>query len=158
MTTTPTRRSQSAALKGNPGKRGFKFEPKPARGQLPPPPKYLDERARLEWLRVAPELHRLGLLTLVDVSILAVYCTSYSRWMAAEEQLRTQGFTTTTSNANEVQHPLVGIARRAMHDVAKFGAMFGLSPTGRTRLSPSELPDGDAFGDLLDGADESKAN
>jgi P27 family predicted phage terminase small subunit len=51
------------------------------------PPDFLSAYARDEWRRVAPELHRLGLVTTLDVALLAVYCTAYARWRTAEELL-----------------------------------------------------------------------
>jgi hypothetical protein len=57
-------------LRGNPGKRALnKEEPKP-RPVLPEPPGHLDTGAKREWRRVAPELHQLGLLTVLDVDAL----------------------------------------------------------------------------------------
>jgi len=40
-----------------------------------------------EWWRVAPELHRLGLLAMIDTMLLAAYCVASSRWRLAEETL-----------------------------------------------------------------------
>jgi P27 family predicted phage terminase small subunit len=56
---------------------------------VPEPPPFLVGYAADEWWRVAPELHRLGLLTLVDVMPLAAYCEAYKRWRTAEELLAT---------------------------------------------------------------------
>ena len=55
-------------LKGNPGKRRVRIPPEPARAeQCPEPPEYLTGYAREAWLHLAPELHRLNLLTVLDV-------------------------------------------------------------------------------------------
>ena len=55
-------------LKGNPGKRRVRVPPEPARSDAcPSPPEYLTGYAREAWLRLAPELHRLNLLTVLDV-------------------------------------------------------------------------------------------
>ena len=75
-------------LRGNPGKRPLRPEPQPSR----PPrclerPPFVTGYAADEWDRVAAELHRLGLLTVLDIAVLAVYCMTYVRWRTAEELL-----------------------------------------------------------------------
>jgi phage terminase small subunit len=54
---------------------------------VPEPPRYVTGYASAEWHAVATELHRLGLLTKIDVSMLAAYCMAYARWRTAEEAL-----------------------------------------------------------------------
>jgi phage terminase small subunit len=55
-------------LKGNSSKRPARMPPEPARAEgCPPPPKHLNGYAREVWLELAPELHRLNLLTVLDV-------------------------------------------------------------------------------------------
>ena len=59
-------------LKGNPGKRRARVPPEPARlDECPPPPDHLNGYAKETWLQVAPELFRVGLLTVLDVGSLA---------------------------------------------------------------------------------------
>jgi hypothetical protein len=59
-------------LKGNPGKRPARSPPEPARAEdCPPPPRHLSDYAKEEWQHIAPELHRLNLLTVLDLSALA---------------------------------------------------------------------------------------
>ena len=47
-------------------------EAKPSAGR-PTPPAHLSDEARAEWRRVAPDLHRAGLLSIIDRTILAAY-------------------------------------------------------------------------------------
>jgi phage terminase small subunit len=77
-------------LRGNHGKRPLnRNEPQPEIPDKPPePPDYLGGGyAREEWVRLVPELHALGLLTSIDVSLLGVYCSAYGRWRNALETL-----------------------------------------------------------------------
>jgi hypothetical protein len=75
-------------LKGNPGRRPLRPEPEPAiEPQCPPAPPYLSGYAAQEWEVVAPELHRLRLLTAVDLASLAAYCVAYQQWRVAVEAL-----------------------------------------------------------------------
>src|SRR5258708_16436278 len=75
-------------LRGNPGRRPMKPEPQPEQHiDVPDPPSFITGFAADEWWSVAPELHRLGLLTMVDVAPLAAYCRAYGHWRTAEEAL-----------------------------------------------------------------------
>ena len=53
----------------------------------PAPPGFLMSAAKDEWWRVAPQLHVLGLLTAIDVMVLAAYCQACGRWQQAEDAL-----------------------------------------------------------------------
>ena len=75
-------------LRCNPGKRAMRQPPEPAiLPKCPEPPEWLHEYAKAEWWRVAPQLHVLGLLSLVDIACLSAYCASYAIWREASEQL-----------------------------------------------------------------------
>jgi P27 family predicted phage terminase small subunit len=130
-------------LKGNPGRRPIRPEPQP---QIPPnppdPPAFLAGYAVDEWYRLAPELHRLGLLTIADVSAFAAYCQSYARWREAEEALARMAAKDPAGHALLVRissgaavNPLIKIARLAAQDMVHFAAEFGLTPVARSRIS-----------------------
>lgn len=137
-------------LEGNPGKRALpKNEPKPQLG-APEMPKWLPEDAKAEWRRVAPELARLGLLTMIDGSSLAAYCEAFARWKRAVEQYNEEGQTFRTEAGYLAQHPAVGIANKAMGEMLKFGREFGLTPSSRGRMSlPGEQEAADPMERLL---------
>ncbi len=132
-------------LRGNPGKRPLPIhEPQPERPPIcPEPPAYLDDLAADEWRAVAPELHALGLLTVVDVACLAAYCAAYSSWRTAAESLARMAVNDPVMNGQIVKgkcgdaqiNPLIGIARRAANDTVRFGSEFGLGPAARARIA-----------------------
>lgn len=92
---------------------------------------------------MAKELFDLGLLTRIDRAALAAYCMAYERWVKAEEALTkmaardllTGGLMIKTINGNAIQNPLVGTANRAMLDVVKYAAEFGMTPAARSRIA-----------------------
>lgn len=141
-------------LEGNPGKRKInKAEPKP-RPVAPKCPSWLNREAKREWRRIAPELERLGLLTIVDGTALAGYCQSYARWREAEEFLEKHGtiFVIKDDEGKPKymqQVPQVSIAQKSLQAVKSFCAEFGLTPSSRSRMS---LPgqEKDDFDGLLD--------
>lgn len=120
---------------GNPGhERLSKDEPKPlVRSSLPKPPPGLDSIAREEWETVVPELHRMGLVTIVDVPALEVYCRSVSEYRASESWLADHGRVTAEGYAD----PRVKMAHDAAQRVRQFASEFGLTPSARTRIRTS---------------------
>lgn len=133
------RRPKPTALKliqGNPGHRPInKDEPKPKipqRAMKAPP--HLSEGARREWKRIAPELHRLGLLTLMDKAALEAYCVCYDRWRQAEAKVKERGDILRTENGNIIHNPYLSVANRARDDLKKFIVEFGMTPSSRTNI------------------------
>lgn len=137
-------------LMGNPGKRPLpQNEPKP-KPVAPKMPDWLDREAKREWRRVAPELERLGLLTVVDGAALAAYCQAYSQFVAATKELKAhQGEhgsllitqVSYTGVENKKPHPAIKVANEAAQLVARYAAEFGLTPSARTRIQLPGQPD-----------------
>ena len=109
----------------------------------PNPPEHLTEAALTEWDRIVGELVALGILTDLDRGALAAYCQAYGRWSAAETALArmaardtvTDGLIVKTRSGNLIQNPLVGAANKAMADMVRYAAEFGLTPSARTRVA-----------------------
>jgi P27 family predicted phage terminase small subunit len=113
-----------------------------------------------EWWRVAPELHRVGLLTVLDVATLSAYCVSYSHWRTAEEVLArvaaddqvTGGLIVKAADGNTRRNPLVKIASDAAADMLRYAGEFGLTPVARSRIAVGvygQPPGGGKFDGLL---------
>jgi P27 family predicted phage terminase small subunit len=136
-------------LRGNPGKRPARSPPEPARAEeCPPPPPHLRGHAKEAWLELAPELHRLNLLTVLDVGPLAAYCSAAAQLRQAEEVIqrmaeqdeRGHALTIKGGAGSQVMNPLLRIASQAMADMQRIGGQFGLTPSGRLRLSGIKPP------------------
>jgi P27 family predicted phage terminase small subunit len=128
-------------LRGNPSKRPLRPELEPLQAAEPPkPPKYLTGYARVEWRRLAPELHRLGLLTILDVAALAAYCLAYARWRTVEEEL---------ARATEVDAKLAQVSASARKAMSELGAQLGLSPISRSRIGVGTARQPGKFDDLI---------
>jgi P27 family predicted phage terminase small subunit len=127
---------------GNPGKRALnENEPRPAPA-LPDPPPHLDDEAKAEWGRVSGQLYALGCLAEIDRAALAAYAQAYSRWLRAERAIAemakrdelTRGLMIKTANGNAIMNPLVGVANKAMADMVRYAAEFGMTPSARSRI------------------------
>ena len=142
-------------LRGNPSKKKIRPELKFRKdGTIPAPPAYLGKGlAREEWLRIAPEVHRLGLLTGADLSAFAAYCLSYEQWVTAIEDCRDGNgrlvLVTVTANGNDQPNPALVALRKAAADMVRFACEFGLTPASRSRIAVNAEDAGDEFSDLL---------
>jgi P27 family predicted phage terminase small subunit len=137
-------------LRGNPGKRALpENEPEPTPLlEAPAPPPFLQGYAREEWNRIAEELVRLNLLTVVDVNPLGAYCIAYSRWRTAEETLVEMArrdpvlsglMLRVGKHGSPIQNPLVGTASAAAAAMVKYAGEFGLTPSARARIAAGPL-------------------
>jgi P27 family predicted phage terminase small subunit len=146
------RKPKPTALKelaGNPGKRALnRREPKPASG-LPPCPRHLTGEARKEWRRMGGELARMGVVTAVDRAALAAYCQAWARWVEAEGQVAKLGTIVKTANGNLIQNPYLAVANRAMEQMTRLAAEFGMTPSSRSRVQVQAGEDGPSLADLL---------
>lgn len=158
-------------LRGNPSKKpladlvdGLQVEV-----EIPGCPSHLLPEARKEWRRITPELERYGLVSKLDRAALALYCQAWARWVWAERQMaRAQamveqrlaeaeakgeaytggdGLTVPTPNGHMTYSPHWVIANKAMEQVHKYLASFGLDPATRGRVNPSNNRQMPLFGD-----------
>lgn len=148
-------------IEGNPGKRALNArEPQPRiAASCPQPPDHIDGEARAEWLRRAPELWRLGVLTDADLSTFEAYCSAYGRWRQAEEALKrmgandalTEGLAIRTKQGNAVYNPVLIASDRAREHFTRLAAEFGMTPAARSRIVAGVPPQqtGDALTRLL---------
>ena len=140
------RRPKPTALKvlqGNPGKRPLpENEPKPdVPARVPAPPPHLSEEAAREWRRTGKKLLRLGLLTDLDKAEFAIYCQSWGRLVEAEEALRRHGPIVMTPNRMPILSPYLSIANKAIDQVQRAAASFGMSPSSRAKVTSGEKPE-----------------
>jgi len=127
-------------LAGNPGKRPLKkAQAKPA-AKGPTCPDWLSPEAKAEWRRLAPELVRRGLLTLLDRAAFAAYCQSYAHWQQCQRVVVKEGPLYLAANGRLRERPEVALARKYGQLVRAFAVEFGLTPNARSRLSIDEPP------------------
>lgn len=133
------RKSKPTALKkleGNAGKRALpKDEPQPEAITGVAAPAYLSKDAKDEWRRLAPELIKLGLLTVADLGSLAAYCAAWSDFVKAERALMRGGTVTRGKEKQPVRSPWFMVKYKAMEAMTKIGDRFGFSPAARVALA-----------------------
>jgi P27 family predicted phage terminase small subunit len=122
-------------LSGNPGHRRLNDREPVAPADVPDCPEYLDDVARGEWHRTVAVLSEMGLASRADRSALAAYCTAYSRWVEAEQQVRRYGTIVKAPNSGfPMKSPYLSIAEAACEQMRKLLVEFGLTPSSRSRI------------------------
>lgn len=122
-------------LHGNPGKRRRnRDEPRPRVDPNPVPPDYLPPDARAKWDELVPLLLRLGLLTVVDHTALALYCSAYARFLEAERKINELGEVIIDKRGVARRSPWLLLQRTATRQMVTIGGQFGMTPADRARL------------------------
>lgn len=123
--------------------------------EIPDRPAHLKGEAADEWDRIAPHLEALGLVSQLDRAMLTAYCDAWGEYVwacreieRANAAVRAEGIKrdntgqrgrigTTPSGYQQIS-VLVQIKNRALEQVHKFAAEFGMSPAARTRVTRSD--------------------
>jgi P27 family predicted phage terminase small subunit len=125
-------------------------EPEPPK-TCPDKPKGLDKIAAERWDFLAPQLHQMGVLTLVDGSVLEGFCRHYSRAVQADRAIDKFGMIVETPFGPKL-NPAVRVSRESWTVLNQLSAKLGLSPSDRARLSvPEKAPVDDTEEDLFGG-------
>lgn len=120
--------------------RVLKDEMKPSTiKNLPYPPEWLGDIAKKEWYVITKELHKLGMLTDLDLSILALYCNEIQTYIECNEILKNKSRVQLFKNPDgslkyASQSSFQKIANDCLSKALKIATEFGLTPASRTRI------------------------
>jgi P27 family predicted phage terminase small subunit len=130
--------SSLAQLHGHPGKRErSKDEPQPPILDYYRAPTYLSEEARIEWERVVVELRAARIITVLDLGLVAGWCSAWADFVTAERQLRQEGLVVDSRDRGPVRNPWTMIKSKAIEQMIRIGSELGMSPASRPRLHAS---------------------
>ena len=127
-------------------------KPTPKRGEILEtelePPIELTSDARTEWRRVSVILCADAIINELDRGLLVAYSQAYGRWVQAERVLAKMAeldpiggaLTITTKNGNAIQNPIIGIANKALADLARYAVELGMTPSARARAARADSP------------------
>jgi P27 family predicted phage terminase small subunit len=136
-------------LRGNPSKKQFSSligEFRPA-VEIPSCPRVLWPDARREWRRLTVELARYGLITQLDRGVLSMTCQEWARWQWAERKIAEAnradaageaGMISAAPSGYRMQSVYLQISVKAEERYEKLKSCFGLSPSDRARVTPSD--------------------
>ena len=113
----------------------------PARTRTPRAPRSMGPEARLIWGRLAPPLFAAGVLTPLDVDVLATYCDLLVQLERARHMLDV-GLLVTGRRDGLITNPAWRVYRDAAVLVRAYAVEFGLTPSARSviRLPRSHRP------------------
>lgn len=121
-------------------------------------PKWLSKEAKKEFNRIAKELQEIGLITNVDIDMLAAYCDAYVEYQRCTKIIEEEGlmveYTNKAAETNKVPHPLLTKKKQLFEQMKSIAGEFGLTPSARAKIAipkqenkePSELER--LFGDV----------
>ncbi len=109
------------------------LEPMPPE-EMPDCPSHLDKEAKKEWKRVGVILQNIGLMTQLDMAVLAGYCKSYSQWVEATLEVQARGMVYKKVDGTPGLNPYLRIANDAYDRMMKAAVLIGLSPSSRVNL------------------------
>jgi P27 family predicted phage terminase small subunit len=143
-------------IEGNPSRRPLpENEPQPVVPiKLADAPEYLTENAKQEWGEIGPPLHRLGLLTEIDLPVFEMYCLARGNVVAATEEMKSTTMTITTDKGNEVQNPIIGILNRSIEISLKLATEFGMTPSSRSKVTATKTEKKSKFYGLIQGGEK----
>jgi len=108
-------------------------EPTPP-SQMPKCPSHLDKEAKAEWKRAGTILDSIGLMTGLDMAVLAGYCDAYSQWAKATLEVQATGMVYQKADETPALNPYLRVAREAYDRMMKAAVLIGLSPSSRVNL------------------------
>lgn len=115
--------------------------------EIPDCPDHLEGEARAEWDRITPLLMNLGLISNIDRAALAGYCDTWGEYVWACQRIRQQNVDDATGERGRVFDTPSGykqisvlqqIRNRSLEQMKSFLAMFGMSPSDRSRVTQSD--------------------
>ena len=136
-------------LRGNPSKRPHgaligEFRPEV---EIPNCPAVLWPDAKREWHRLAALLKQYGLISKLDRGALAMCCQEWAKWQWAESKIAEAnkadpkgeaGMIEVAQSGFRMQSVYLQIAAKSSERYEKLKSCFGLSPSDRTRVTPSD--------------------
>lgn len=103
-------------------------------GRIPPPPETLSAIAQDKWRELVPHLVQHKIITGVDIHNLEAFCSAYSLWRLAMDDVATHGVLVESSSGELKKNPAITAVKDASGDMRAFGSNLGLDPASRSRL------------------------
>ncbi len=115
----------------------------PPIAELPPCPAYLRGHAADAWAHYTEEMHDLGMLTTLDLDLLAAFCEAVRQHrecceleaLLAVQDPVTRGMVVRSAGGSAYLNPLLTAKQGAARDMARIGQMLGLTPSGRASVA-----------------------
>lgn len=97
-------------------------------------PEWLDSEAQKEFNRVVSEARKIDYLDNLDLSVLAVYCDNYARYVNAATHLNNDGLVNVTDSGYATPSPYMSILNQSAKNIFTCSSKLGLAITDRLKL------------------------
>lgn len=114
---------------------------------VPKAPDHMGEEARSEWRRITKHLQRLGIISQLDRAHLTAYCDAWGEYVWAQRRIAElnaddptgeRGRIAMTASGYKTISAVLVVRNKAMEQMARHAAEFGLSPSARSRVTTSD--------------------
>lgn len=102
---------------------------------VPKPPESLSKTGGVLWKVTARELFDRGLLAVVALAPLEIYCTAYARARELNERIKVEGCTIITAKGWLAPNPEVGMAAQQAKLMMSLAKEFGFTPGSQSRIA-----------------------
>jgi len=131
-------------IEGNRGKRRLNdAEPRPAPAPLAAPA-WLCASAKGAWDQYAPELQRIGVLTLIDVPAFGALCTLAADVATEDDAVRRTGALIKSARGRPMANPFLRLRDKHLELLLRYSENFGMTPSARSRVRVTAEPDDDS--------------
>lgn len=103
-----------------------------------PPPEWLADDARAEWVRVMPDLARRRILTRADLGSLENYCAAIGQVRECQRAIEADGPFVQSDRSAPRPHPAYRVMHSAMTIARQLAGELGLTPVARQRAGVKE--------------------
>lgn len=118
-------------------------EPKPPMADIVMPGGLTKEEQQ-HWQQIAGHLQEAGVLTVMDVQALKLYCRIYAKWHESNEKLDEYGPVIKTKAGHPALSPYFKISQKYLDQLLTILREFGMTPSSRTKIhASSDKPDDD---------------
>lgn len=137
---------------GNPGKRPLNIHvPEFTEITNIDVPDYMSnlEFAPIMWRSIVPELCAQKILRITDMHNVEAFCMAYENWRKAQRSVANEGIVVSGAMGGPIKNPALTASNEAARQMAMFGAMLGLDPSSRARLTGAgQKKKGNAFAEV----------
>lgn len=117
---------------------------------LPDPPSHLNDRAVIIWNEYGNQLHKLGILTPIDLSLFEAFCIETAMYRECTEIINKEGAWIEEKYSegglkSMKRHPASMVRNGALNNMRTLAARFGLDPHSRQGIETNAPEEEDEF-------------
>lgn len=101
---------------------------------VPEPPAWLSRLSRKHWDEIALSLSRHNIVNELDADMLAVYCSTFARFIELDEKLEEVGMTQITASGYEAETGTFTAWNKLLKPIMAYAKQLGLTPPARVAM------------------------